>query len=82
MQEQQKQLLSDPRKLIPLSEAAKATEYSAEYLSLLSRRGRIPAVKISRDWLTTRQAVLWYVTRQKNKHGQQLKKVTQSGGVR
>lgn len=68
MSEQQKKLLANPAKLISISQAAKATPYSAEYLSLLSRKGRIPAIKISRDWLTTRQAVLSYVATQKKKH--------------
>lgn len=68
MSEQQKQLLADPTKLISLSEAAEATPYSAEYLSLLSRKGRLPAIKISRDWLTTHQAVLSYVKEQRKKH--------------
>lgn len=80
MSEQQKQLLADPSKLISLSKAAKSTPYSAEYLSLLSRKGRIPAIKISRDWLTTRQAVLLYVNKQKTKHELLLDRFEQSGG--
>jgi hypothetical protein len=74
MSEQQKQLLAHPGKLISISEAAKSTPYSAEYLSLLSRKGRIPAIKISRDWLTTRQAVLSYVKIQRKKHEQLLRR--------
>lgn len=69
-QSQQKSLLAD--KLIPLSEAAKHTPYSAEYLSLLARKGKIQAVKISRDWLTTREAVFYYIRKQKEKHYRQL----------
>jgi hypothetical protein len=76
MSEQQKQLLAEPGKLISLSQAAQATPYSAEYLSLLSRKGRIPAIKISRDWLTTRQAVLLYVSQQKKKHQELLNRFT------
>lgn len=79
MSEQQKQLLADPTKLISLSEAAEATPYSAEYLSLLSRKGRLPAIKISRDWLTTRQAVLSYVNVQRKKHEQLLNRFDRSG---
>lgn len=74
MSEQQKQLLAEPEKLIPLALAAQSTPYSAEYLSLLSRKGRLPAVKISRDWLTTRQAVLSYVKQQQKKHQMFLEK--------
>lgn len=79
MSEQQKQLLADPQKLISLSRAAEATPYSAEYLSLLSRKGRLPAIKISRDWLTTRQAVLSYVSEQRKKHEQLLNRFDRSG---
>ena len=68
MSEQQKQLLAVPEKLIPISQAAKSTPYSAEYLSLLARKQRIAAVKLSRDWFTTRQVVLLYVNEQKKKH--------------
>lgn len=74
MSEQQKQLLARPQELISIAEAAQSTPYSAEYLSLLSRKGRIPAVKISRDWLTSRQAVLMYVKEQKKKHQLLLKR--------
>lgn len=70
MSDQQKQLLSDPSQLISMSQAAETSPYSAEYLSLLSRKGRLPAIKISRDWLTTRQAVLSYVEEQHKKHQQ------------
>ncbi|MFC2174761.1 Fic family protein [archaeon] len=36
--------------LVPLSEAAKHSPYSQEYLSLLSRRGLLGATKIGRKW--------------------------------
>lgn len=68
MSEKQKQLLADPSKLITLSQAATSTPYSAEYLSLLARKNRITAIKLSRDWFTTRQVVLSYVNEQKKKH--------------
>ena len=68
MSEQEKQLMLISGKLISITQAADNTPYSPEYLSLLARKGRIPAVKISRDWLTTRQAVLLYVKEQKKKH--------------
>ncbi|GEM_PF-6477473 len=62
------QLLVASGKLLPISAAAKYTPYSAEYLSLLARKGRLKAVKISRDWLTTAQAVEEYTSRQVKKH--------------
>lgn len=49
-------------KLIPLSEAAKGTTYSAEYLSLLARRGMLDAVKVGRVWMTTRSTVKRYLS--------------------
>lgn len=79
MSEQQKQLLAQPQKLISLSQAAAGSPYSAEYLSLLSRKGRLPAIKISRDWLTTRQAVLSYANEQKKKHSQLLSRFENLG---
>lgn len=82
MSEQQKQLLADPSKLISMTQAASSTPYSAEYLSLLSRKGRIPAIKISRDWLTTRQAVLLYVNQQKRKHQDLFDRFENSGRTR
>lgn len=55
-------------KLISISQAAKLTPYSAEYLSLLARKGKLASVKISRDWLTTEEAVKEYVQKQIKKH--------------
>jgi hypothetical protein len=81
MSEQQKQLLARPDQLISMAQAAQYTPYSAEYLSLLSRKGRIPAIKISRDWLTSRQVVLSYVSEQKKKHVDLLERFSDSGRV-
>jgi Fic family protein len=43
-----------------LTEAAKGTPYSQEYLSLLARKGQLDAVKIGRNWHTTHAAVAAY----------------------
>lgn len=45
---------------IPLAHAAQGTPYSQDYLSLLSRRGRLEAVKRGRNWHTTRRSVEAY----------------------
>jgi hypothetical protein len=45
---------------IPLSEAAKGTPYTQEYLSLLARTGRLEAIKKGRLWYTTSNAVEEY----------------------
>ena len=54
-------------KLIPLSEAAKKTPYSQEYLSLLARKGAIAATKIGKNWHITPEALNEYLTRIKPK---------------
>ena len=46
---------------IPLKEAAEYCDYSIEYLSLLARKGLLPAVKFRRNWMTTREAIDNYV---------------------
>lgn len=68
MSEQQKQQLLAGGQLISLITAAKYTPYTAEYLSLLARKNQLAAVKISRDWLTTKEAVITYTAAQKKKH--------------
>ncbi|MDP3443552.1 MAG: hypothetical protein Q8T08_11900 [Ignavibacteria bacterium] len=46
---------------IPLKEATKCCcDYSMEYLSLLVRKGKLPAVKFQRNWMTTREAIANY----------------------
>lgn len=46
---------------ISLNEASKHCDYSIEYLSFLARSGKLPAVKFSRNWMTTREAIESYV---------------------
>lgn len=46
---------------ITLSEATKYCDYSLEYLSLLARKGKLPAVKLNRNWMTTREAIENYI---------------------
>ncbi len=40
-------------KFIPLSEAEKHSEYSADYLKLRARQGKLKAEKVNRRWMTT-----------------------------
>jgi len=47
--------------LIPLSELAKETPYSQEYLSLLARKGRLSAVKIEGVWNSSREKLNKYL---------------------
>lgn len=44
-----------------LSEISKKTPYSAEYLNLLARNGKLEAHKQGRNWVTTVQAVEKYI---------------------
>jgi Fic family protein len=46
--------------LISLSDAAKISPYSQEYLSLLSRKRRIAAVKVGRKWMITERELHRY----------------------
>ena len=46
---------------ISLKEATEYCDYSIEYLSLLARKGQLPAVKFNRNWMTTREAIENYV---------------------
>jgi|GEM_PF-6325233 len=48
-------------KYISLAEAAKATPYSQEYLSLRARQGKLTAKKVGRDWVTTNEWVNNYL---------------------
>ncbi|MDP3093705.1 MAG: hypothetical protein Q8N16_02980 [bacterium] len=46
---------------ISLQEATKYCHYSQEYLSLRARRGKIKAIKVGRNWVTTKDWVQEYV---------------------
>jgi len=48
-------------KYIKLSIISKDTPYSAKYLNLLARQGKLEAHKERRDWVTTKEAVQRYV---------------------
>jgi len=45
---------------ISLQEASKLCDYGMEYLSYLARTGRLKAIKIRRNWMTTREALSEY----------------------
>lgn len=68
MSEREKKSFLASGDLISISEAANLTPYSAEYLSLRARTGHLKAMKIARNWLTTRGAVLLYLRKQQAKH--------------
>lgn len=79
MSENEKQRMLSSGKLVSIAVVAQQTPYSPEYLSLLARKGRIPAIKLTRDWLTTPQAVSSYVKKQKIKHKRLLNRFERQG---
>jgi hypothetical protein len=52
---------ADKEELISLAEAARRYGFDQKYLSNLARRGRLKAVKIARNWLTTPANVEEYI---------------------
>lgn len=48
-------------KFLPLSEISKQSPYSAKYLNLLIRQGKLEAHKEGRNWLTSKEAVECYI---------------------
>lgn len=53
--------MAEELKYISLAEAAKITNYSQDYISLLCRQGKLKAQKLGRNWVTTREWVENYV---------------------
>lgn len=51
----------EPQGYISLKEATIYCNYSLEYLSLLARKGTLPAIKFERNWMTTREAIENYL---------------------
>lgn len=51
----------EEKMFINLRDATKYCDYSQEYLSLLARKGKIAAVKINRNWMTTKEAIEEYI---------------------
>lgn len=54
----------DPKfaeKHITLSEAAKLSGHSQEYLSFLARKGRLGAIKFGRNWVITKKELDRYL---------------------
>ncbi len=58
-------------KYISLNEAAKLTNYSQDYISLLCRQKKMKGTKIGRNWVTTKEWVENYINRTKG-NGQNI----------
>ncbi|MBF9018945.1 MULTISPECIES: Fic family protein [unclassified Oceanispirochaeta] len=52
---------SEKQGFINLREASKYCDYSQEYLSFLARKGKLSAIKMNKEWVTTREAIEEYV---------------------
>ena len=64
---------TEKNELIPLSELEKKAPYSQEYLSLLARKGILPATKINNIWHSTEEELEKYITH-KNSISDRLKR--------
>jgi len=54
-------------KFISLAAAAKMTNYSQDYISLLCRQGKLKAEKLGRNWVTTKEWIYEYVDKTEGK---------------
>jgi len=52
---------------LTMTQATEITPYSQDYLNILARRGAIPAFKLRRNWLVSKEALLRYVTEHRQK---------------
>ncbi|MFO0702919.1 MAG: Fic family protein [Candidatus Andersenbacteria bacterium] len=52
---------SKSEKFLPLGTISKQTNFSAKYLNLLARQGKLEAHKEGRNWLTSKQAIERYL---------------------
>jgi hypothetical protein len=52
---------------ITLAQAAKVSPYSKDYLNILARRGAIPAFKLKRNWVVSKESLLQYVKEHKGR---------------
>lgn len=56
----------DKEKWISLAEATKFCSYSQAYLGKLAKEGKLDAIKLKRNWLTTKEAVENYISSKKS----------------
>ena len=55
---------TEAAELLSLKEASELSPYSADYLNLLARKGKLRARKIGRDWLITKADLFQYLNKQ------------------
>lgn len=54
-----------PEELVPLSVLSKNSEFSSKYLNLLARTGRLEAIKMGRNWLSSKESLERYLKNRK-----------------
>lgn len=70
-------LIMDPdsENYISLRQATKLCDHSQDYLNLLVRKGRLRAVKMGRNWVTTKEWLQNYLDRVEGKKSKKVKSV-------
>ncbi|OGE79906.1 MAG: hypothetical protein A2660_00425 [Candidatus Doudnabacteria bacterium RIFCSPHIGHO2_01_FULL_45_18] len=68
--------ISSRTELLSLREAATLSPYSADYLNLLARKGKIRAHKIGRDWLITKSDLFDYIRKQQVESKSRLRQLS------
>ena len=61
--------------LLSLKEAAQLSPYSADYLNLLARKGKIKCVKLGRDWVVSKQDLHDYLKHQEGASRSKLRQL-------
>ena len=54
-------------KFLPLAKLAQNSSFSAKYLNLLARSGKLEAHKEGRNWLSSKEALIRYLANRKRK---------------
>ncbi len=62
--------------LLSLKDAAELTPYSADYLNLLARKGKLKARKIGRDWLITKADLFDYLRKQQTESQTRIRQLS------
>ena len=57
----------DRKKYMSLAEASQICRYSAKYLNLLARQGKLEAYKEGRNWVTTKESIEKYIKERERK---------------
>lgn len=67
--------------LLTLKDAASLSPYSADYLNLLCRKGKIHGMKVGRDWLIRRSDLFEYLEKQRQANKSRLAELSRYIGL-